>query len=77
MFYYIIKCNPHKKSRNCKFRDQEKPYFISFSTVYWIDVFIRPIYKEILVDSINYCIKEKGLIVYAEGLGMVSIEKII
>ena len=52
-------------SRNYKFHDQEKPYFISFATVYWIDVFIRPIYKGILVDSINHCIKEKGLIVYA------------
>ena len=39
--------------------------FISFATVYWLDIFIRPIYKDILVDSINYCIKEKGLIVYA------------
>lgn len=52
-------------SRNYKFRDQEKPYFISFATVYWTDVFIRPAYKDILVDSINYCIKEKGFIVYA------------
>lgn len=51
-------------SRNYKFRDQEKPYFISFATVYWIDVFIRPQYKDILVDSINYCIQEKGLVVY-------------
>ena len=51
-------------SRNYKFRDQEKPYFISFATVYWIDVFIRPIYKDILVDSINYCIENKGLIVF-------------
>jgi putative transposase len=52
-------------SRNYKFHDQEKPYFISFAIVYWLDVFIRPIYKDILVDSMNYCIKEKGLIVYA------------
>lgn len=52
-------------SRNYKFHDQDKPYFISFTTVYWIDVFIRPMYKEILADSINYCIQEKGLVVYA------------
>lgn len=52
-------------SRNYKFHDQDKPYFISFSTVYWLDVFIRPDYKNILDDSINYCIKEKGLVVYA------------
>jgi len=51
-------------SRNYKFHDQEKPYFISFATVYWLDVFIRPVYKDIFVDSINYCIEQKGLIVY-------------
>ena len=51
-------------SRKYKFRDQEKPYFVSFATVNWIDVFTRRIYKDILVESINYCIEEKGLIVY-------------
>lgn len=50
-------------SRNYKFRDQESIYFISFATVYWIDVFVRPQYKDILVESINYCIKNKGLLV--------------
>ena len=54
-------------SCNYKFHDQEKPYFISFATVFWIDVFVKPVYKEIFIDSINYCISEKGkgLIVYA------------
>ena len=52
-------------SRNYKFHDQEELYFISFATVYWIDVFIRPIYKDILVESINYCTEQKGLLVYA------------
>jgi putative transposase len=48
-----------------KFRDQEKLYFVSFSVVYWIDVFIRNEYKEILLDSLRFCQKEKGLEVYA------------
>lgn len=52
-------------SRKYKFKDQNATYFISFATVNWIDVFTRRIYKDILVDSISYCIKEKGLIVYA------------
>ena len=51
-------------SRKYKFRDQEKTYFISFATVNWIDVFTRRLYKDILIDSINYCIQEKGLVVY-------------
>ena len=51
-------------SRKYKFRDQGKAYFVSFATVYWVDVFTRRLYKDILVDSINYCINEKGLIVF-------------
>lgn len=52
-------------SRKYKFRNPEGIYFVSFATVNWIDVFTRPIYKDIVVESINYCIEEKGLIVYA------------
>ncbi|MEQ8245127.1 transposase [Fulvivirga sp.] len=51
-------------SRNYKIRDQEKLYFISFAVVHWIDVFVRPIYKDIIVDSLKYCIEHKGLEVY-------------
>jgi REP element-mobilizing transposase RayT len=52
-------------SRKYKFRDNTKPYFISFATVYWLDVFIRNEYKNILLDSWRYCIPRKGLEVYA------------
>jgi len=30
----------------------------------WIDVFSRKVYKEILIESMSYCIKEKGLVIY-------------
>ncbi|KAA3437606.1 REP-associated tyrosine transposase [Rufibacter hautae] len=52
-------------SRHYRIIDQEKLYFLSFSTVNWVDVFIRPEYKDIVVDSLNYCIQHKGLEVYA------------
>jgi REP element-mobilizing transposase RayT len=48
-----------------KFRNQEKLYFISFSVVYWIDLFIRNEYKDILIESLRFCQKEKGLDIYA------------
>jgi len=51
-------------SRKYKFRDPEAVYFVSFATINWIDVFTRRVYKDIVVDSINYCIENKGLIVY-------------
>ena len=33
--------------------------------VYWIDVFTRLLYKDIVVVSLNYCIENKDLKVYA------------
>ena len=52
-------------SRVHKFRNQEKLYFVSFAKVNWIDIFIRKEYKEIVVESLKYCNREKGLELYA------------
>ncbi len=51
-------------STKYKIRDQEQLYFISFAVVYWIDVFVRNEYREVLLDSLRYCQKNKGLEVY-------------
>ncbi|TVR38057.1 MAG: transposase [Cryomorphaceae bacterium] len=48
-----------------KFRDQNQLYFVSFAVVYWIDVFVRNEYKDILLDSLSFCQNQKGLDVYA------------
>jgi putative transposase len=40
-------------------------YFITFNTVDWVDVFIRPVYKQVIVHTLNHFIDNKGLIVYA------------
>jgi putative transposase len=34
-----------------KFRDNSKLYFVSFSIINWIDVFIRNEYKQVLLDN--------------------------
>ncbi len=52
-------------SRKYKFHNSEGIYFISFSVVYWIDIFIRNDYRQILLDSWQYCMQEKGLEIYA------------
>ena len=52
-------------SRKYKFWDSQKMYFISFATVYWIDVFTRNEYKDELVNSFKYCQQKKGLEIYA------------
>jgi putative transposase len=45
-------------------QNEDKLHFITFATVQWIDVFTRSEYCDIVVDSLNYCIAEKGLVVY-------------
>lgn len=51
-------------SRNYKFHNKEGLYFVSFATVYWIDVFTREKYLSILANAIDYCRKNKGMEVY-------------
>mgnify|MGYP000881306266 FL=1 len=41
------------------------PHFVTFTVVGWIDVFSREIYKEKMLESLNFCIQRKGLIVHA------------
>lgn len=40
-------------------------YFLTMTVVDWVDVFSRPDYKHIIVDSLKYCQKEKGLVLFA------------
>jgi REP element-mobilizing transposase RayT len=48
-------------SRKYKIRDQEKLYFVTFTVIHWLDVFIRQEYCDIFLDSLRYCQKQKGL----------------
>jgi len=51
-------------SRKYKFYNKEGLYFVSFATVYWIDVFVRLLYYDILVKSLIYCPANLGLALY-------------
>ena len=42
-------------------RNQNAPHFLTFTICGWIDLFTRKIYKDIIVDSLKYCRKNKGL----------------
>jgi len=52
-------------STKYKFRDQSKLYFVTFATVYWIDVFTRNEYKDTFLDCVRYCQSQKGLEIYS------------
>jgi len=56
--------NIENMSTKYKFHDQDKLYFVSFSVVYWIDLFIRNEYKQVLLNSWRHCQKHKGLEIY-------------
>ncbi len=52
-------------SQKYKFHNKEGLYFISFATVYWIDVFVRDIYFAVITDSLEFCRKNKGMELFA------------
>lgn len=44
--------------------NQNALHYITIATVEWVDIFTRREYKDILVNSLRYCRKEKGLGLY-------------
>lgn len=47
-----------------KIRDQHSKYYLTFTVIDWIDVFTRKCYRDMILDSLEYCQKEKGLLVH-------------
>jgi len=48
-----------------KITDNNALYFITFTVVNWIDVFTRDIFRDIFYESVNFCIRKKGLQIHA------------
>ena len=48
-----------------KIRNQAAIHFITFAVVEWVDVFTRKDYRDIILNSIRFCQKEKGLLVHS------------
>ena len=48
-----------------KMYEKDKPYFITMTIVGWIDVFTRKNHKLLIIKSLKYCQKEKGLEIFA------------
>jgi REP element-mobilizing transposase RayT len=44
--------------------DGDGLYFVTFSVVGWVDVFVRREYQEILINSLQFCQKNKNLKLY-------------
>ena len=45
--------------------DNAGSYYCTFQVVDWVDIFTRKVYKDIILDSFDYCRKIKGLQLWA------------
>ncbi|MFW6370543.1 MAG: REP-associated tyrosine transposase [Bacteroidota bacterium] len=52
-------------STGYKIADQQGAYFLTLSVVNWVDVFTRQTYRDIIIENLRYCQKNKGLVIYA------------
>ena len=52
-------------SRKYIFLNPEGLYFVSFATVYWTDIFVREDYFQTMIESLDFCRKEKGMEIYS------------
>ena len=48
-----------------KIRNKEGIHFVTFAVVEWVDVFTRKEYKDIVIESLKHCQKERGLQIYS------------
>jgi REP element-mobilizing transposase RayT len=45
-------------------KQQDQLYFLTFQVVNWVDVFSRKVYRDIVIDNLAFCQKNKGLEVF-------------
>jgi len=51
-------------SHQYRVRTADDIYFVTFTIVDWVDVFTRPAYKQLIIESLTYCQLQKGLVIY-------------
>ncbi len=49
------------KKEGYAIRDQDAHHFVTLTVVDWVDVFSRKVYRDILLDSLQFCQQNKGL----------------
>src|SRR5689334_13739340 len=52
-------------SEKYKFDDPDGLYFVTPTIVGWVDLFTRLELKQIVINSLRYCQREKGLLIHA------------
>ena len=44
-----------------RIRNQQGLHFMTCAVVEWLDVFTRPLYKDLIIERLRYCQQHKGL----------------
>jgi REP element-mobilizing transposase RayT len=52
-------------TRSYQIVDQYALYFLTLQIVGWVDIFTRERYREIVIENLKFCQKNKGLQIYA------------
>jgi REP element-mobilizing transposase RayT len=48
-------------STGYQIRDQVALHYLIIQVVDWIDIFTRQVYRDMVIDSLRYCLDNKGL----------------
>jgi REP element-mobilizing transposase RayT len=51
-------------STGYQIKDQSALYYLTLQVVDWVDVFTRPAYRDIVIESLRYCQQHKGLQIF-------------
>ena len=51
-------------STGYKITQSDDLYYLTFQVVEWVDLFTRKIYRDIILESLSYCVSSKGLLIY-------------
>ena len=52
-------------NKGLRITNRSGSHFITFAVVGWVDVFTKQNYRDILLESLRYCQRERGLIIHA------------
>ena len=52
-------------STDYQIKEHDKLYFITLQVVEWVDIFTRQKYRDLIIDNLTYCQKNKGLEIFA------------
>lgn len=55
-------------STGYKIADKEGMYYLTFQVIDWVDIFTRQNYRNIIIESFNFCRETKGLRIWAYAI---------